>query len=67
MVTLTRVTIDGSTCQGHGRCALIAPEHFDVDDSGMGLVLHDAVHDADLPNVREASLGCPESAISLAP
>jgi ferredoxin len=63
---VTRVTIDGEKCQGHGRCALIAPVYFDVDDAGMGLVLRDSVTEEDLPDVQEATLSCPESAIQLA-
>jgi ferredoxin len=62
---MTHVTIDSERCQGHGRCALIAPAVFDVDDSGMGLVLSGTVAEADLPVVREADLSCPESAIRL--
>ena len=61
------VTIDGERCQGHGRCSLSAPDVFDVDDSGLGLVLRETVTDAELPLVREAHLSCPEGAIRLAP
>jgi ferredoxin len=59
------VIIDGDRCQGHGRCALIAPQVFDVDDSGMGQVLVDTVSEADLPDVRDVVLSCPENAIAL--
>lgn len=62
---MTHVTIDAEKCQGHGRCALIAPVYFDVDESGMGLVLRDTVADADLADVQEATLSCPESAVQL--
>jgi ferredoxin len=62
---VARATIDGSRCQGHGRCALIAPGVFDVDDLGVGRVVVDEVPDADLADVREALLSCPESAIAL--
>ncbi|MDT7559468.1 MAG: ferredoxin [Pseudonocardiales bacterium] len=63
---VTHVTINGDKCQGHGRCALIAPHLFDVDDDGLGLVQVDTVAGADLPDVEEAILSCPESAITLA-
>ncbi len=59
-----RATIDRDRCQGHGRCALIAPEVFDVDDAGLGEVLVDPVPEAAVADVREAVLSCPESAIS---
>ncbi len=62
---MAHVTIDGGTCQGHGRCALIAPEYFDVDDAGTGLVRRNPVADEDLPDLRQAISSCPESAIHL--
>lgn len=60
---MTHVTIDAEKCQGHGRCALIAPGYFDVDDAGAGLVVCDEVADTDLLDIRDATLGCPENAI----
>lgn len=62
---MTKVTIDDSTCQGHGRCAMIAPDVFDVDDLGKGVVLVDEVGAAELTDVEEAALSCPENAIRL--
>ena len=62
---MTRVTIDGGRCQGHGRCALIAPDYFDVDGTGTGRVLVEDVSDEDTADFREAVLGCPENAIAL--
>jgi len=59
------VSIDRAKCQGHGRCALIAPTYFEVDDSGYGQVLIPEVAEADLDDIREAALACPESAITL--
>ena len=58
--------IDTTRCQGHGRCALINPDLFDVSDDGYGVVLNpepegDAKADADL-----AIGNCPEQAISWA-
>lgn len=60
-----RIRIDGSRCQGHGRCELIAPSYFLVDDSGVGRVLRDDVDPADEGDVGEAEFCCPEHAISL--
>jgi ferredoxin len=56
--------IDSARCQGHGRCALINPDLFDVNDDGYGIVLDpapagDAKADAD-----RAIVNCPEQAIS---
>ena len=60
------LTIDTNRCQGHGRCALINPGLFDVNDDGYGVVLTpepegDAKADAD-----RAIGNCPEQAISWA-
>ena len=62
---VTQVTIDGVKCQGHGRCALIAPTVFDVDDLGKGHVLVSEVAETDLSDVLEARLSCPEDAITV--
>jgi ferredoxin len=60
------LTIDTTRCQGHGRCALINPDLFDVNDDGYGVVRNpepegDARADAD-----RAIGNCPEQAISWA-
>lgn len=60
-----KAVIDSEKCQGHGRCALIVPSVFDVDDQGAGLVLVDEVPAVDEDEVREAVLCCPEQAISV--
>jgi ferredoxin len=60
---LPRVAIDSGKCQGHGRCVLIAPAYFDMDDTGFGVVLRDRVDDADRADIDEAVLSCPEHAI----
>lgn len=62
---MPRVTIDPAKCQGHGRCVIIAPKYFDIDDSGFGVVLTDEVGDADRADIDEAILSCPEGAITL--
>lgn len=60
-----RIRIDGSRCQGHGRCELIAPTYFVVDDTGHGQVLLAEVAPADEADVDEAEFCCPEKAIEL--
>jgi ferredoxin len=60
-----KVTIDGEKCQGHGRCSLISPSVFDVDDYGNGLVLVDEVPAEEQDDVEEAVMSCPENAITL--
>ena len=62
---MSRVAIDPGKCQGHGRCVLIAPAYFDMDDTGFGVVLRKNVDDADKADIDEAVLSCPEHAIAL--
>jgi len=60
-----RVNIDAVRCQGHGRCAIIAPEVFDVDDLGAGQVLLDPCPEEWRAAAEEAEFSCPENAITL--
>lgn len=59
------VTANTQACQGHARCALLAPDHFDVDDYGKVVVLRADVGEDDLAEVEEAVISCPELALSL--
>lgn len=59
-----KVTIDQDLCQGQGRCFSIAPELFDFDDLGNGVVRGDGtVTDAQREAARLAQANCPEHAI----
>jgi ferredoxin len=61
-----RISIDLDTCQGHGRCSLVAPELFDVDDDGKVLLLEPGeVPTASERDARLASTNCPERAITI--
>jgi ferredoxin len=60
-----QVSIDESKCQGHGRCVLIAPGVFDVDDDGLGIVTVTEVPDGLEASVHNAVASCPESAITV--
>jgi ferredoxin len=62
---VVRVEIDAGKCQGHGRCALIAPDYFDVDETGFGKVLAAEIAEADRDDLYEAQFCCPEGAIIL--
>jgi ferredoxin len=52
-------------CQGHGRCALEAPDLFDVDDLGKSVLLKSGELSADEAELlNNAVLACPENAIA---
>jgi ferredoxin len=61
------VSIDIARCQGHGRCAVLAPDLFDVDDLGKGKVLFDPCPEEFRAAAEEAQFSCPESAITVSP
>jgi len=55
-----KATIDSTICEGHGVCSLTEPAHFDVDDSGYGVVTN-----PDIPEDRREYILhiCPVEAI----
>jgi ferredoxin len=61
------VSIDSAKCQGHGRCAIIAADVFDVDDLGKGTVMLDPCPEEFRAEAEEAAFSCPESAITVTP
>ncbi|HEY2057340.1 MAG TPA: ferredoxin [Amycolatopsis sp.] len=64
--TVTRIVIDADRCQGHARCAVRAPELFDVDDDqGKSFALTENVPPELSDAAAEAVETCPERAISL--
>ena len=61
-----RVAIDGELCTGHGRCYALAPEVFDCDDRGLGLVRMTGEIPPELEKTaRQAVANCPEQAINI--
>jgi ferredoxin len=59
-----KIRIDPERCTGHGRCYSLAPELFEPDDEGHGIVI---VEDVPPELVEKAHAGvgnCPEQAIS---
>ena len=63
-----RLRIDRGLCQGHARCAALAPELFDLDDDGFGIVRPgcETVPDGDLQALLAVDNG-PEQAIVVEP
>ena len=61
-----RVMIDAERCQGHGRCFTIAPDLFDSDELGSGVVIGDgAVAEGAEHRAQLAVANCPEGAVSI--
>ena len=61
-----KVAIDADKCQGHGRCFGLAPELFDSDDLGQGIVIGDGTVAKGLEDgARLAEKNCPEYAITI--
>ena len=59
-----KVKIDPELCQGQGRCFSIAPDVFDFDDLGNGVVIGDGtLNDDTLKLAQLAQSNCPEHAI----
>ncbi len=61
-----RVMIDHDRCQGHGRCFSIAPDLFDSDELGSGVVVGDGTVPAGQESLASLAVAnCPEGAVSL--
>jgi ferredoxin len=60
-----RASVDPDKCQGHLRCALYAPEIFEVDDYGYAHVDVDVIPVELEAGTRQAAENCPEAAISI--
>lgn len=61
-----RIVIDQGRCVGHGQCAMMAPEAFDLDADGYAVVLTEEVEGAQLRDAQGAAQACPEQAITIA-
>jgi len=61
-----KLSLDSEACMGHGRCYSLAPELFDADDEGHGVLLSPDVPVGRESAARGAQQSCPEEAIALA-
>jgi ferredoxin len=64
-----KLSVDGKSCMGHGRCYLMAPDLLVYDDEGY-VTIRDQTIDvpADQVEAAEDAAGtCPEQAIALIP
>ena len=64
-----RLTVDGKSCMGHGRCYLMAPDLLAYDDEGYVTIRGAEIEvPADQVEAAEDAAGtCPEQAITLLP
>lgn len=60
-----RITANISGCQGYGNCAALDPNHFDLDDDGLVVVVTDTVLEQDLKVTAAAVRSCPVSVLEL--
>jgi ferredoxin len=62
-----RITVDGESCMGHGRCYQVASDLLTFDDEGY-VTIRDAtidVPDDQVEAAEDAAGTCPEQAITL--
>jgi len=61
-----RVRVDRERCQGHARCAALAPELFALDELGNAREIGDGKVPSELERkARLAEANCPEVAIKI--
>jgi ferredoxin len=61
-----RVHVDPDRCQGHARCAALAPELFQLDKLGNGREIGDGIVRPGLEDKASlAASNCPELAITI--
>lgn len=61
---MIEIKLDRGRCQGYGNCVLVAPELFDLDADGLGVVRTACVGDEHLDAVRKAAYDCPTDSIA---
>ena len=60
-----KVVIDLEICHGHGRCYALAPDVFEPDDRGHGLVVSGDLSEDLRGHAEIAAANCPERAITV--
>jgi ferredoxin len=57
-----KIAVDMDACEGHGRCAFVAPAVFQLDEN-LDLTFDPAPAEELRAEVKEAIAACPEQAI----
>jgi ferredoxin len=60
-----RITVDTSRCQGHARCAALAPTVYELDDLGYVVPPPDALPPELEQPARTGAAACPERALTV--
>ena len=60
------VDADRDRCEGHGLCADVAPEVFELDDDAVVVVLHEQVPPALQRKAEAGARVCPVAALRVA-
>lgn len=60
-----RIGVDLGKCQGYGNCVIADEAHFDLDDSGLVVLLDEQVSESDRERVAAAVRSCPADALRL--
>ena len=60
-----RITVDRTSCEGHGLCAELLPEHIALDEWGYPLVAGAPVPARTAGRARRAVADCPVLALKL--
>lgn len=60
-----RLRVNPITCEAHGMCAELLPEHISLDEWGYPVVDDRPVPDALVDHARRAALACPTFALLL--
>ncbi len=63
---MIQVRVDAERCEGNAVCLALAPEVFELDDSGLAYVLPGEPATERQDDVRRAVDGCPREALLLA-
>ena len=60
-----KVTVDFTKCTGLGICESLAPELFEVNESGELVLLKEHIDPDEIQSVEEAVAGCPTEALRI--
>lgn len=60
-----RIIVNPDLCSGHGRCASVAPDVYELDDDGFCAIVEADVARANEAAARAGANNCPERAISI--